>query len=48
MKGYETIEEARKEALEMMEVLETIVLITKEESGKYAIFGHGEVIEKVE
>ena len=48
MELYETLEEARKKALKMSEILETTVLITKEVSGKYALFGHGEVVEKVE
>lgn len=48
MELYETLEEARKRALEMSEALETTVLITLETSGKYALFGHGEIVEKVE
>lgn len=45
---YDTLEEAILAAEEMMEVLETIVKITKAEEGGYELFGNGELVMVVE
>lgn len=47
MKLFKTLEEAREAAEEMSYSLETVVFITLEESGEYALFGNGKLVEKV-
>lgn len=41
---YETLEEAIVAAETLMECMDTVVKITKEECGKFMLFGHGEVV----
>jgi len=45
---YETLEEAIIAAETLMECMDTVVKITKEECGKYMLFGHGEVVMVVD
>lgn len=45
---YEVLEEAIEAAKEMAEVLEAVVRVTKEENGKYKLFGNGEVVVKID
>ena len=47
MKFFDTLEEAWEAAEEMWYSLETVVFITLEENGMYALFGNGELVEKV-
>jgi hypothetical protein len=45
---YETLEEAIVAAETLMECMDTVVKITKEDNGKYMLFGNGEVVMVVE
>lgn len=45
---YETLEEAIIAAETLMECMDTVVKITKEDNGKYMLFGNGEVVMVVE
>ena len=45
---YETLEEAVVAAKTLMECMDTVVKITKEDNGKYMLFGNGEVVMVVE
>ena len=45
---YETIEEAIVAAQEILCSLDTVVKITKEDNGMFALFGNGEVVKVIE
>ena len=45
---YETLEEAIIAAETLMKCMDTVVKITKEDNGKYMLFGNGEVVMVVE
>jgi hypothetical protein len=47
MRYFKTLEEAKIEAEEMSYSLETVVFITLETNGMYALFGNGKLVEKV-
>ena len=45
---YETIEEALVAAQELMCSLDTVVKITEEDNGMFALFGNGKVVKVIE
>ena len=45
---YETLEEAVEAAIKLATDMETLVNITKEECGKYQLFGNGEIVKVIE
>ena len=45
---YDTLEEAVVAAKELMNAMDTVVKITKEDNGKYMLFGNGKVVQVIE
>lgn len=45
---YETLEEAIIAAETLMECMDTVVKITKEDNGMYMLFGNGKVVQVIE
>ena len=45
---YETLEEAIVAAETLMECMDTVVKITKEDNGMYMLFGNGKVVQVIE
>ena len=45
---YETLEKEAVAAIKLATDMETLVKITKEECGKYQLFGNGEIVKVIE